>query len=69
MSNNKSLSFLVKNICLPTIMLSVFSLQNGISQEDLPSGKVEVIKNYDAKLFDAEKLPLQGLLPNDDGIE
>lgn len=50
-------------------MLSVFSLQNGISQEDLPSGKVEVIKNYDAKLFDAEKLPLQGLLPNDDGIE
>lgn len=39
------------------------------AQEDLPSGKVEVIKNYDARLFAAEKLPLQGSLPEDEGTD
>ncbi|MCO6461073.1 MAG: hypothetical protein J5I59_06695 [Saprospiraceae bacterium] len=34
------------------------------AQTDLPSGTVEVIKSYDAKLLVAQKLPLQGKLPD-----
>lgn len=69
MSNNKSLNFFLKTVCAPAFIIVCFNLQQGFSQEDLPSGKVEVIKNYDAKLFDAEKLPLQGSLPEDEGTE
>lgn len=68
MSINKIQNFFTKS-ALPVIIFFAGSISTLSAQGDLPSGKVEVIKNYDAKLFEAEKLPLQGELPNDDGAE
>ncbi len=47
--------------------LAVGMSVSAIGQTDLPSGKVEVVKSYDAKLLPAEKLQLQGTIPEGSG--
>ncbi|HMY85462.1 MAG TPA: hypothetical protein PLC76_06545 [Saprospiraceae bacterium] len=64
-SHNRSRYFRLNN---GLVALLFFATTGTVmSQNDLPSGKVEVIKSYDAKLLPAEKLPLQGTIPEGSG--
>ncbi len=56
----------LQNIGLLTFLAVGMSV-SAIGQTDLPSGKVEVVKSYDAKLLPAEKLQLQGTIPEGSG--
>lgn len=56
----------LQNIGFLTFLVFGMSV-SAIGQTDLPSGKVEVIKSYDAKLLPAEKLQLQGTIPEGSG--
>ncbi len=56
----------LQNIGLLTFLAFGMSV-SAIGQTDLPSGKVEVVKSYDAKLLPAEKLQLQGTIPEGSG--
>lgn len=45
------------------VLIAICMGNAAFAQTDLPSGKVEVIKSYDAQLLESNKLQLQGKLP------
>jgi len=69
--NNKNIlmnTVRVISLCTSVFFISTYSLSAQVDK-DLPSGKVEVISSYEAKLVEAEKLTLSGELGSDSSTE
>ncbi len=53
-------------IFISALILSLFGFSNDANAQDLPSEQIEVIRSFDARLMDAEKLRLHPVQPGPD---